>query len=131
MHLIIDGYSSNSDILQSEEFIYQLLDQYPAEIGMTKIAPPYVLRYVGAKPEEWGVSGFVMIAEGHISIHTFVERRYANVDVFSCKSFNSNQVIEDLSARLQLTEVRTHLLDRDMTSPVHLDEMGEIARLGQ
>jgi len=131
MHLIIDGYSSNSDILQSEEFIYQLLDQYPAEIGMTKIAPPYVLRYVGAKPEEWGVSGLVLIAESHISIHTFVERRYANIDVFSCKSFNANQVIKDLSARLQLTEVRTHLLDRDMASPVHLDEMGEIARLGQ
>ena len=71
MHLIIDGHGNNSDILQSDEFIYELLDQYPAEIGMTKIAPPYVLRYVGAKPEEWGVSGFVLIAESHISIHTF------------------------------------------------------------
>jgi len=129
MHLIIDGYSSNSDILQSEEFIYQLLDQYPAEIGMTKIAPPYVLRYVGAKPEEWGVSGFVLIAESHISIHTFVEQRYVNIDIFSCKSFNADQAIKDLSDRLQLTEVRTHLLDRDMASPGPLDEMGEITLL--
>jgi len=127
MHLIIDGYGSNSDILQSEEFIYQLLDEYPAEIGMTKIAPPYVLRYVGAKPEEWGISGFVLIAESHISIHTFVERCYVNIDVFSCKRFDADQVIRDLSDRLQLTEVKTRLLERDTASLGHLDRMGETA----
>jgi len=126
MHLIIDGYSGNSDILQSEEFIYQLLDQYPAEIGMTKIAPPYVLRYVGAKPEEWGVSGFVLIAESHISIHTFVEQRYVHIDVFSCKDFDAGQAIKDLSDRLQLTAVKTYLLDRTV-SPGYLDQMGETA----
>ena len=129
MHLIIDGYSRNSDILQSEEFIYQLLDQYPAEIGMIKISPPYVVRYVGAKPEEWGVSGFVMIAESHISIHTFVEPRYVNLDVFSCKNFNAGRVIKDLSDRLQLSEVRTYLVDRDMTGSGHLDQIGETALL--
>ncbi len=129
MHLIIDGYSRNSDILQSEKFIYQLLDQYPAEIGMTKISPPYVVRYVGDKPEEWGVSGFVMIAESHISIHTFVEPRYVNLDVFSCKSFNAGWVIKDLSDRLQLTEVRTYLLDRDMIGSGHLDQIGETVLL--
>jgi len=100
MHLIIDGYSSNVDILQSEESIYHLLDQYPVEIGMTKISSPYVLRYVGVKPEEWGVSGFVLIAESHISIHTFVEQRYVHIDVFSCKDFDANQAIKDLSGRL-------------------------------
>ena len=129
MHLIIDGYGSNSDILQNEEFIYRLLDQYPAEIGMTKIAPPYVIRYVGAKPEEWGISGFVLIAESHISIHTFVEQCHVNIDVFSCKSFDADHVITDLSNRLQLTEVKTYLVDREMASPGHLDEMSEIPLL--
>lgn len=129
MHLIIDGYSSNSNILQSEEFIYQLLNQYPAEIGMTKICPPYVLKYVGAKPEEWGVSGFVMIAESHISIHTFVEQRYLNIDVFSCKNFDAGRVIKDLSDRLQLTEVRTHVLDRDMPGSGHLGRVDEVTLL--
>jgi len=123
MHLIIDGYGSNPDLLQNEKFIYQLLDKYPAEIGMTKIAPPQVLRYVGAKPEEWGISGFVLIAESHISIHTFVERCYVNIDVFSCKSFDSSQVTKDLTHRLQLTEVRTHLIDRGTGALVKRDEV--------
>ena len=127
MHLIIDGYSSNADILQSEEFIHQLLDDYPAEIGMTKISPPYVVRYVGTKPEDWGVSGFVMIAESHISIHTFVEHRYVNMDVFSCKDFNAEQAIKDLSDRLQLTDVKTRLLDRDVTNLTHLSEVDELS----
>ena len=129
MHLIIDGYGSNSDILQSEEFIYQFLDQYPTEIGMLKIAPPFVTRYAGTRPEEWGISGFVLIAESHISIHTFVERCYVHVDVFSCKSFDADQIIRNLCDRLQLTEVKTYLLDRDMAGPGHLDQMGETALL--
>jgi S-adenosylmethionine decarboxylase len=127
MHLIIDGYGSNSEILQSEEFVYQLLDQYPAEIGMTKISPPYVIRYVEGRPEEWGVSGFVLIAESHISIHTFVERCYVNIDVFSCKDFNADQAITDLSNRLRLTEIRTRLLDREGRDLSHQGEEDKIA----
>jgi S-adenosylmethionine decarboxylase len=110
MHLIIDGYGRDVEILKSEEFICRLLDQYPAEIGMTKISSPVVVRYTG---DDWGISGFVMIAESHISIHTFVERCYVNIDVFSCKDFDSEQAIKDLSERLQLTEKTTQLIDRD------------------
>ena len=110
MHLIIDGYGSNVEILKDEEFIYRLLDQYPAEIGMTKISSPVVVRYTG---DDWGISGFVMIAESHINIHTFVERCYVNIDVFSCKDFDTERAVKDLSERLQLTEIITQLIDRD------------------
>ncbi len=32
----------------------------------------------------WGVSGVVVIAESHLTIHTWPEHGYAAVDVFSC-----------------------------------------------
>jgi len=32
----------------------------------------------------FGVSGVVVIAESHLSIHTWPEYRYAAVDIFSC-----------------------------------------------
>lgn len=127
MHLIIDGYGCNSEILQSEEFIYRLLDLYPAEIGMTKISSPHVLKYVGGKPEEWGISGFVFIAESHISIHTFIERCYVNIDIFSCKDFDADQAIRDISNQLQLTEAITHLFDRAGEGLRHLDKTDKIA----
>jgi len=114
MHLIIDGFGSNPKLLESEELLYQLLDDYPAQIGMTKVAPPRVFRFVGSKPEDWGISGFVLIAESHISIHTFPERGYVNIDVFSCKDFDSEQAIKDLQARFELTKLRSYLLNRGL-----------------
>jgi S-adenosylmethionine decarboxylase len=113
MHLIIDGYGDNPKVMQDEQFLYQLLDSYPAQIGMTKISSPIVFRYIGSRPEDWGISGFVFIAESHISAHTFVERRYINIDVFSCKDFNAEQVIKDLKDKFQLTKLSSRLINRD------------------
>ncbi|MFQ5925020.1 MAG: S-adenosylmethionine decarboxylase [Dehalococcoidia bacterium] len=127
MHLIIDGFGGNPRILESEELIHQLLDHYPSRIGMTKIAPPYVFRYLGSKPEDWGISGFVLIAESHISIHTFPERCLVNIDVFSCKDFDSDQVIKDIQAKFELTELRSYLLDRGLE--YSQSEMLELERL--
>ena len=114
MHLIIDGFGANPRILENEDLIYRFLDEYPSRIDMTKVAPPHVFRYVGTKPQDWGVSGFVVIAESHISIHTFPERRLVNVDVFSCKEFDAERVIKDIRAQFELTEDETHLLDRGL-----------------
>ena len=113
MHLIIDGYSSNQKILQDEDFLRKWLETYPARIGMTRISPPHVIRYVGPVLEDWGISGFVFIAESHIAIHTFVEQNYVNIDIFSCKDFNTEKAIEDFQDGFQLTKLRTSLIDRE------------------
>jgi S-adenosylmethionine decarboxylase len=126
MHLIIDGYSNNSEIMQDEKFIYDLLNSYPAKIGMSKIAGPHVFRYVGAKPEDWGISGIVFIAESHISLHTFVERSYINIDIFSCRDFNAQQVIKDLVNEFQLTKFISNLVNRDWT-PDELQNIDQIS----
>jgi len=128
MHLIIDGYSNNSKIMQDEKFIYDLLDSYPAKIGMTKIAGPNVFKYVGAKPEDWGVSGIVFIAESHISLHTFVERCYINIDIFSCRDFDSQQAIKDLVYKFQLTRYISSLVNRDWT-PDELQNLDQISSI--
>jgi S-adenosylmethionine decarboxylase len=114
MHLIIDGFGSNRELLESEELVYQFLDDYPAQIGMTKVAPPHVFKYIGSKPQDWGISGLVIIAESHISIHTFPERCYVNIDVFSCKDFDAEQAIQDVQAKLELTKLRSYLLNRGL-----------------
>ena len=112
--MIIDGYGDNLKLMQDEQSLYQLLDSYPAQIGMTKISSPLVFRYVGSRPDDWGISGFVFIAESHISVHTFVERRYVNIDIFSCKDFDAEQVIKDLKDKFQLTRFSSRLINRDL-----------------
>jgi S-adenosylmethionine decarboxylase len=113
MQLIIDGYSSNQRILRDEDFLRKWLEDYPARIGMTRISPPYVLRYMAPVLEDWGISGFVFIAESHIGIHTFVEQSYVNIDVFSCKDFDTDKAIEDFRDGFQLVKLRTCLIDRE------------------
>ena len=114
MHLIIDGYNGDSQKMQDVDFIYQLLDSYPSQIEMTKISLPKVSKYIGSKPEDWGVSGFVLIAESHISIHTFPERSYINIDIFSCKEFDAEQITRDLKQKFGLGEVRSYILNRGL-----------------
>jgi S-adenosylmethionine decarboxylase len=113
MHLIIDGFGKNKKILQDESFIHDLLNAYPGKIGMTKISEPIVFRYSGSKPEDWGVSGLVFIAESHISLHTFVERAFINIDVFSCKDFDAERIMRDMRDNFELTRMRSCLVRRE------------------
>ena len=112
MHLVIDGYGGDRDALENAELIRDFLERHPGEIGMTKIAPPQVYTYRGKEPEDWGVSGFVLIAESHISVHTFPERGYINVDLFSCKFFDSTRSADIVSRTFRLCDVETSVLER-------------------
>ena len=129
MHLIIDGYGKDASIMQNEDLIYEILDRCPPQIGMTKISPPNVFRYVGSKPEDWGVSGFVLIAESHMSIHTFVERCFVNIDIFSCKEFDAEKVTRELQHKLHLTRLRSYVLKRGLEYPDHIEREAEIVSL--
>lgn len=114
MHLVVDGYGGDSEKLRDVDLIYRFLDEYPSSIGMTKIVPPQVYTYHGQKPEDWGVSGFVIIAESHISIHTFPDRGYVNIDIFSCKEFDPSSSIEDVKAVFSLPDVNVWTLERGL-----------------
>jgi len=128
MHLIIDGFGKNKKLLQDENFIYDLLDSYPSKIGMTKISGPIVFRYSGKQPEDWGVSGLVFIAESHIGLHTFVERNFINIDVFSCKDFDAQQVMNDLRDKFELVRMRSSIVRRDW-EPAEIEECHEVLEL--
>ena len=114
MHLVIDGYGANPAALTDAEAIHDFLHDYPARIGMTRVAPPQVYTYRGVKPEDWGVSGFVLIAESHITIHTFPDRGYLNIDIFSCKPFDASESLSDIRAAFGIEEVETRVLERGL-----------------
>ena len=114
MHVIIDGYGGDPQRLADELVLRVLLDEYPGQMGMTKIAPAAVHRYVGAKPEDWGLSGFVVIAESHISVHTFPARGCLWADVFSCKGFDAARAVDGIKEAFHLREVRVQVLPRGL-----------------
>ena len=119
MYLAIDGYGANYNHLTSSQFIYRFLNEYPESIGMNKITEPLIHSYRGPVLEDWGLSGFVIIAESHISIHTFPERRYLNIDVFSCKEFDVDRACGQLLRLFKIKSFKSWTLKRGLD---HLDE---------
>ncbi len=117
MHITIDGFGGNFAQLSSLELVRTLLDRYPDEIGMTKISEPHVFEYNGVKAEDWGVSGFVLIAESHIAVHTFPEHGQVWVDIFSCKGFDEMPAIDKIVDAFSLTSTRVHKLERGLEYP--------------
>ncbi len=114
MHLAIDGYGATPSKLWDVGLFRRFLSDYPTALGMTKLCEPKVLTYHAPNAEDSGISGFVIIAESHISFHTFPNRQYVNIDVFSCRSFDSERAIRDVKDLLSLKEVRTWILDRGL-----------------
>ena len=114
MHLIIDGYGGDISKMWDMETVRSFLTEYPDNLGMTRITDPNVLEYNGPNHDDAGVSGFVIIAESHISIHTFPRRNYVNIDIFSCKAFDDSKSLEDAKRLFDLSEVKSLVLDRGL-----------------
>jgi S-adenosylmethionine decarboxylase len=117
LHLTLDGYGCGYEQLTNLDLIYQFLDQCPDLIHMTKIMPPYVFKYHGKVPEDWGLSGFVLIAESHISVHTFPDRGYLSLDIFSCKDFDHEQAAAYAAELFGITRFEKNLFDRGLEFP--------------
>ncbi|HMW88391.1 MAG TPA: adenosylmethionine decarboxylase [Candidatus Obscuribacter sp.] len=93
-HLILEAYGCPKETLADMNALSSILDAYPAQLDMTKIMPPYVFTYHGTVEDDWGVSGIVLIAESHISIHTFPEKGFVTLDIFSCRDFDVDAAVD-------------------------------------
>ncbi len=114
MHLVIDGYSGDKAKMWDVDRVRSFLLDCPATLGMTRITEPKVLEYNAPKAEDSGVSGFVIIAESHISVHTFPHRDYVNIDIFSCRPFDHDKALADAKSLFDLEDAKTWLLDRGL-----------------
>ncbi|NSW75729.1 MAG: S-adenosylmethionine decarboxylase [Candidatus Atribacteria bacterium] len=117
MHLVLDGYTQDLNAIGSLDRIRNFLDSFPVHMGMTKVTAPYVFQYQGGSPQEGGISGIVIIAESHISIHTFPAQGYVSVDIFSCKPFDVEEAIRNLTEYFHLTDFCHQVFDRGIEYP--------------
>ena len=114
MHLVIDGYGGDTEKMWDKQRLEAFLFELPPALGMTRITEPSVLEYDAPKPEDSGISGFVIIAESHISVHTFPRKGYVNIDIFSCQSFDKDWALAQVKELFGLEEVKTWVLDRGL-----------------
>lgn len=119
-HLTLDLYGCNPKKLNDIEFIFKFLDELPGKLGMTRVGGPSLILYHGGGKKSFdkgGVSGFVIIAESHVSIHTFVTQRFASVDIFSCKSFNISEAEKNIIQTFEAKKIEKHFLTRGREFP--------------
>jgi len=119
-HLVFDGFGCPRERLEDLTGLYHLLDGLPDRIRMTKIMPPYVFRHGLPDDPAGGLSGFVLIAESHISLHTFPGRGYVNADVFSCETFDVQDALAAFRDTFGPSRVEWKLLDRGREFPKHI-----------
>ncbi len=95
-HLLVDLRECNPDILKD---LRQVRD---ALVEAAKAASATIIEASFHEFNPFGVSGMVVIAESHLSIHTWPEYAYAAVDIFTCGELIKPQVAaEYLIRRLQ------------------------------
>ena len=59
-----------------------------------------------------GVSGVVLLAESHISIHTWPERSYAAIDIFMCGECDPHLALPAIKSGLKATNLSVQELRR-------------------
>lgn len=125
-HLMLDCYGCPKKKLSDVNFVAKFLDALPDTIGMTKIMPPYVFQYSGLKPEDWGVSGIVLIAESHISIHTFADKGFATIDIYSCKDFDVETAAEYIVSAIGAQRYEKNFMMRGREFPKDIMQASKI-----
>ena len=126
LHLFLEGYSCSRRLLGDVGVLYRTLDEYPDKISMHKIMPPHVQKYLERGKDEWGLSGFVIIAESHIAIHTFPARSFATLDIFSCRDFDCDPAIDFFVERFRVGRYDHRIMQRGVDYPKDLGRSIEI-----
>ncbi len=118
-HLTIDGYGGNSAKLNDRNLVEKCLSDLPAKLDMHTLSVPVVYEAPDNQLKDpGGWSGFVVIAESHISIHTFPKRRFVSADVYTCVNGMDTQFILDYFKKtFELEDIETNFIKRGTRYP--------------
>jgi S-adenosylmethionine decarboxylase len=116
-HLMMDCRGCDLEKISDLAYISEFLNTLPDRIGMTKITQPYVFPYSGLVPEDKGITGFVVIAESHMSFHSFTEKDYFFLDIFSCMPFDVEATKRYVLEAFGVSEAEIHYVERGLHFP--------------
>ena len=119
VHFMMDGYGASEETLKNEEALTKMLRDIPTSMGMHIINEPVVV-CVGPKnrKDPGGLSGFVMIAESHISFHTFPARGFVTIDVYTCQNnLDTEKLKREFTEAFKIESSDIHIQKRGTRYP--------------
>lgn len=77
-HLMLELFGCDQENINSRKFLHNLVKAAVKETGLTNLGS----RFHQFQPH--GVTGFTLLAQSHISFHTWPEFGYVVLDIFTC-----------------------------------------------
>jgi S-adenosylmethionine decarboxylase len=109
-HLICEAYGIDEDVLKDEKLLKDILIRAAEATGSTVLGS-FFHKFGGGE----GVTGVVVIAESHVSIHTWPEHGYAAIDIFTCGNhIDPWKGLEIIRTSLKPVRIHTSELSRGL-----------------
>lgn len=115
---MIDAYGCDPEILNDSEKLLAFLKDTPDKLDMTKLTDPMLIHAEGnGEHDPGGWTGFVIIAESHISLHTFVKRQFLSLDIYSCKNFETEKIVKYIQKFFGAQDMDVFVQERGVRYP--------------
>ncbi|MFQ5898153.1 MAG: adenosylmethionine decarboxylase [Candidatus Methylomirabilia bacterium] len=118
-HLLLELFDCDVAAINSLEMVKGVL------VEAAKQAQATIVDVIFHEFNPFGISGVVVIAESHMSVHTWPEYRYAAVDIFSCgdalqPEAAAHYLVEQLGAeRTSVVELQRGVFVQSMVALPH------------
>ena len=111
LHLLVKGYIANPP--KTDKILNVWLTQLVNEVDMKVVAGPTSV-YV-SEPGNEGVTGTITLATSHAAIHVWDAETPAmfQFDIYSCKDYDPNVVLNHIDEWFDLKEVYWSFIDRN------------------
>lgn len=112
-HLLLTAYVKNPPMTveEGDAFLTELVEKIGMEVFMQPVCK------FDDQPDNLGLTGVIGLTTSHISFHAWcksfsVKQPFINMDVYSCKEFDTNTVIKHLE-RFGLLDVDWQIIERN------------------
>ena len=120
-HLMIDGFSCDRNSLENEQKLKEIIEELVDLLEMRKISDIITIKHETGDAEH-GITAFVAIAESNITIHTYPEKGYIIIDIFSCKEFDIEKTESFLKKQFGIKKMEKNLIKRGSEEEFNADE---------
>ena len=112
-HVLIEFYGCPKNIIEDNKLIEKLMNEAADYSGATIVESCF------HHFNPYGVSGAVIIAESHLTIHTWPEYGFASVDVYTCgDSVSPWKAADYLAEKLQSKKTESFEVPRGMADKI-------------
>lgn len=120
LHILADLHDCRGDekYLTHKAHIKKKILQMVKRSGFAIVASRFHKFPPGSGAAEGGVTGVIVVSESHVTIHTWPEKRFVNIDVFFCSYSRDNSaktkaIFKELSLTYKPAKIKKREIWRD------------------